>query len=84
MKFLDEAIIDTISLAKNWKIKGCTFWYLYYINTFNYFCSLIRLVKENIYEINNNTDQTLNYIPKAFSDSSQSLRAASLLWTWGA
>jgi hypothetical protein len=31
MDFLDAAVIDTIELAKNWKIKGCTFWYDIYI-----------------------------------------------------
>ena len=25
LKFLDEAVLDTIELAKSWKIKGCTF-----------------------------------------------------------
>lgn len=25
MNFFDEAVIDTIQLAKQWKIKGCTF-----------------------------------------------------------
>ena len=29
MKFLDEAVLDSIELAKKWKIKGCTFWLLY-------------------------------------------------------
>lgn len=28
MELFDEAIIDAIELAKQWKINGCTFWLL--------------------------------------------------------
>lgn len=42
MSFFDEAIIDTIELAKNWKIKGCTFWYKYI-----YFIYYKILIREN-------------------------------------
>ena len=27
LDFFDEAILDCIELAKQWKIKGCTFWW---------------------------------------------------------
>lgn len=40
MNFFDEAVIDTIELAKNWKIKGCTFWCAY-ILTFLLYLILI-------------------------------------------